>query len=162
MAGLGFPLIVFLLWSDEEQIPNTGNVNIALNNARVNDSFVITPAEKKRKKNALPPKEIFSTMIERPLFSPDRRKKMPMDSDRSPVSEEADQSKYSNFPYIEFIGTFADGNEFRALINDQQGVRSVAIGQKIEDWHVTMIESRRLKLERGAEQISLSILESES
>lgn len=162
MVGLGLSCFGILWWSEEAQLPKTGSVDISSTERGLAELFTLPAADATPLAHLLPTITNFSAMVERPLFSPDRRDQPAKPLNQLPVVEEANRPELSTDPIVAFIGTVADSNGFRAIISDQKGVRSVTIGQYIDGWHVMMIDARRLTLEHGNEHIILNILEGES
>jgi hypothetical protein len=88
--------------------------------------------------------ERFSATRERPLFSPTRRPPPP------PPVPVVSLASPPPPPKVTLLGTVMDAGEARALVNLESANKMLRlrIGDNIEGWKVTQIETRRLVLSR--------------
>lgn len=100
----------------------------------------------------LPPLGRFTAMVERPLFSPARRK-VKVDVGM----EEVHRLEPPAFPLFGFVGTIDQGGRIRALTDGPWGHRIISAGEEVNGWQVVLVERRRLGLERDNEQLELHI-----
>ena len=103
----------------------------------------------------LPPVEYFSAMLERPLFSPQRRM-----NKNSEINDEPILPEPPAFPLVRFVGTIEKGDNIQALIHGPDSVGLLSRGDEINGWRVSSIERRRLVLRLAEEVLDLEILSS--
>jgi hypothetical protein len=87
--------------------------------------------------------DAFPETRQRPLFTPDRRP--------APSAALAESGVYR------LIGIVSAPGARRAMLRGAGGVRSLAPGDRLDDWTVLAIEAERVVLSRGAERLMLSI-----
>ena len=110
---------------------------------------------------ALPPVDVFASMVDRPLFAPARRPIEPeievAELELSPWTVEPAAAPV--YPAVSFIGSIEEHGRIRALLGDGANVRGVALGDTVDGWTVLDIDARRLKLGSNGEILELTILE---
>ncbi len=101
---------------------------------------------------ALPPLESLREIIERPLFSSNRRPDEPEveESSTGPVKETWKLS-----------GVVIEGDQPLALLKEREGERrlKLGVGMYLDDWQVEAIEDHQLILVSGEERIELPLRE---
>ena len=112
----------------------------------------------------LPPLEQFTTMVDRPLFSPTRRS-----PDRATnliaisdmPKEMADQASAASAPAVRFVGTIGQDGGMTALIlhDESPAVSRLVVGDEVEGWRVIEVMACELVLEQEAERLVLTILQ---
>lgn len=123
--------------------------------ARVAEEPVISPATQGVELPQLPPKEAFDGILERPLFTTNRRPEV-SDSQTSAVSAGELRETWR------LTGVFMVGKEQKALLRQRDGERHLLLttGMPLDDtWMLNEIMPDSVIMDSGDEQVRLDLLE---
>jgi hypothetical protein len=107
---------------------------------------------------SLPPLEEFGAIVDRPLFSPDRRP--PADQVESEAPVASSEPSGSAERQIVLAGTATDQSERAvAILHDlSQGIQfRVWVGDEIEGWTVKAIEPRAVVLSTATQEVTVTL-----
>ena len=149
-------VLPYLLWTSSEE----PSVAVVARAASVRDSAPAT--EPAPVPLVLPPLEVFTAVVERPLFSPSRRMPLPppaeelLDAPRAP-SEPVDLGPPE--PDVRFFGSAAKDGVVAALVSlpATAEVARLRPGDTVQDWEVISVERNRLVLGLGDQRRSYEI-----
>jgi hypothetical protein len=144
--GLGLGAVLLLQWRDwPPQVPvppvAEGDADLAFQAAPEADTLELMP---------LPPREEYASVIERPLFLPDRRP--PPDEPAMPTDDEPPED-LTELDGMDLSAVVITPSSVSAWVRAPQGRELVRLrlGDDFEGWTVTGIEPERLLLERQGE-----------
>ena len=100
----------------------------------------------------------LSSTLERPLFSPTRRRPAP-----PPVTQAVAPSAPQQQPTLTLFGVAMDGEQARALIRTDRDKKIVRaqIGDDIDGWKVSQIEGRKVVLSLGERFVTLTLFDND-
>ncbi len=103
---------------------------------------------------AMPPLEAFAAVVERPIFSPDRR----------PPAAEAALKEDSAAPQAVLTGIIIAESERIALVRTEADGRIVRLrpGQRVDGWRLVAVEPDRAMFRRGEAEVILELAYDES
>ena len=108
---------------------------------------------------ALPPLEEFNAVVERPLFTPDRRPPQNAPAAEAPAAN-VDQG--GSEQQVVLVGTAMDqGNRTVAILNDvSQGIQfRVRVGDQVGGWTIKAIKPRTIVLTTMAQEVTVTLEE---
>jgi hypothetical protein len=113
----------------------------------------------------LPPLDRFTTMVERPLFSPTRRPVLvtiePAAAAEAEIEEDVAAEPVDGAPAVRFVGTIGQDGAMTALVLREADptVAKLVVGDEIDGWRVTDITASQLVMEHEAKRLVLTILQ---
>ena len=165
LVGVAIVALPYLAWTSLGEAPAA--VAVAQRSAPVASTVAALQAlpMDETALRQLPPLDRFTTMVERPLFSPTRRPVLaavaPAGEGEEQAEEDTAPEPVDGAPVLRFVGTIGQDGAMTALVlrDADPVVSKLVVGDEIDGWQVTEVTASQLVMEHEAERLVLTILQ---